>query len=164
MAAEGGRQRLSRTLEIPLLTGRSLTWWQRSAAPDGAALDVRVVLLSRPRGILYERINNRARDMFRDGLVDEVRALLEAGYSRSDPGMTATGYREVVDYLDSHITLDEALDFMQRRTRAYARRQHTWFRHQLPAPPLTLDAGEPKSRLVDEIARWWARTGPHGPV
>jgi tRNA dimethylallyltransferase len=161
MAAAGGRQRLSRTLEIPLLTGRSLTWWQRSAAPDGEALDVRVVLLSRPRDVLYERINSRARDMFRDGLVDEVRSLLEAGYSRSDPGMTATGYREVVDYLGGGVRPDEALDLVQRRTRAYARRQHTWFRHQLKAPPLILDASKPKSLLVEEIAGWWARTGPH---
>jgi tRNA dimethylallyltransferase len=164
MAAGGGRQRLSRTLEIPLLTGRPLTWWQRSAAPDGEALDVRVVLLSMPREALYRRIDDRARSMFRDGLVDEVRALLDAGYSRSDPGMTATGYREVADLLAGALTFDEALDLVQRRTRAYARRQHTWFRHQLPEPPLVLDAGEPTAALVEDIARWWGRTGPHGRV
>jgi tRNA dimethylallyltransferase len=161
MAAAGGRQRLSRTIEIPVLTGRPLTWWQRSAEPDAEALDVRVVLLSRPRDALYRRIDDRARDMFRDGLVDEVRGLLDAGHSRSDPGMTATGYREVADFLAGEITLDQALDLIQRRTRAYARRQHTWFRHQLPEPPLALDAGEPTAKLVEEIARWWGRTGPH---
>ena len=161
LAAEGGRQRLSRTIEVPILTGRSLTWWQRSADPDGDAVRVRVVLLARPREVLYARINDRARDMLRDGLVDEVRSLLGAGYSRSDPGMTATGYREVAAYLAGELTLDEALDLVQRRTRAYARRQHTWFRHQLPGPPLVMDAGGPNEALAKEIEGWWGRTGPH---
>jgi tRNA dimethylallyltransferase len=164
MAAAGGRQRLSRTIEIPVLTGHPLTWWQRAAGPDGEALDIRIVLLSRPREVLYQRINDRARDMFQGGLVDEVRALLEAGYARSDPGMTATGYREVADFLAGESTLDDALDLVQRRTRAYARRQHTWFRHQLPEPPLTLEAGEPTAALVEDIAGWWGRTGAHGRV
>jgi tRNA A37 N6-isopentenylltransferase MiaA len=75
--------------------------------------------------------------------------------------MTATGYREVADYLAGELTLDEALDLVQRRTRAYARRQHTWFRHQLSEPPLSLDAGEPAGVLVEEVARWWGRTGPY---
>jgi tRNA dimethylallyltransferase len=161
LAAEGGRQRLSRAIEIPILTGRSLTWWQRSAASDGEPLAVRIVLLGRSRDVLYGRINDRARDMFRDGLVDEVRSLLDAGYSRSDPGMTATGYREVAAYLASELTLDEALDLVRRRTRAYARRQHTWFRHQLPEPPFVLDAGKPNDALAKEIEGWWGRTGPH---
>jgi tRNA dimethylallyltransferase len=164
IAALGGRQRLSRTIEIPMLTGHPLTWWQRTAMPDSDALDVRIVLLSRPRKVLYGRINDRARDMFRDGLVEEVRALLEEGHTRSDPGMTATGYREVAGYLAGELTLDEALDLVQRRTRAYARRQQTWFRHQLSEPPLALEAGEPTAALVENIAQWWGRTGPQGRV
>ena len=158
-AETGGPHRLSRTVEVPLLTGRPISWWHREGAPEAEALDVRVVLLERPREELYERINARMRRMFEGGLVEEVERLLTSGCTVDDPGMTGVGYREAAAALRGDLTLDEAVDLAQRATRAYARRQLTWFRNQLPEPALRIDARASLDQQVDEVVRWWARTG-----
>ena len=66
--------------------------------------------------------------MFDNGLVDEVRRLLESGVKRSDQAMLGIGYKETIEYLDGRLTLDEAIDTISRATRHYAKRQATWFR------------------------------------
>ena len=78
--------------------------------------------------------------MVERGLVSEVRSLLEAGYTFDDPGMTATGYREIAHYLEGGQTLEEAMEEIRRNTRRYARRQLTWFRNQLPPSVRMIDA------------------------
>ncbi len=157
VAAKGGRQRLSRTLELPLLTGHALSWWHETAPPEAAPVPTRIVLLTLPRTELYDRINRRAVRMFERGLLDEVRALLDAGFQRDDPGMTGTGYREAVDVLSGASTLEAAIDRVQRVTRAYARRQLTWFRGQLPPGVLDVDALLPVAEQRDIVVEWWGR-------
>lgn len=159
LAEAGGGHRLSRSLEIPLLTGRSLTWWHRRGPADAEPLDVRVVLLTLPREVLYRRIDERTEAMFRAGLLDEVRGLLEAGCAPGDPGMTATGYREAAAVVLGDLDLDEAVERVKARTRGYARRQLTWFRNQLPAATFQVDATEPLEALADRITQWWEGTG-----
>jgi tRNA dimethylallyltransferase len=160
LSREGGRQRLSRTLEVALLTGRPLSWWHRTAPPEAAPVRAGIVLLTLPRELLYDQINRRAERMFERGLLDEVKALLDAGFSPGDPGMTGTGYREAAAVLRGELSLEEALDRVQRVTRGYARRQLTWFRNQLPAEGvLRLDATRPPQEGVDRVRDWWARTG-----
>ncbi|MSR22715.1 MAG: tRNA (adenosine(37)-N6)-dimethylallyltransferase MiaA [Gemmatimonadetes bacterium] len=155
LAAEGGRQRLARTLEVPLLTGRSLSWWHRQAIPDGEALDVGVVVLSLPRDDLGRRIDARVDEMFRGGLLEEVRCLLDAGFSEEDPGMTGTGYREAARVVRGELQLVEAVELVRRATRRYARRQLTWFRHQLPEPYLTVDGTTPIKEQIRRVVGWW---------
>jgi tRNA dimethylallyltransferase len=89
--------------------------------------------------------------MVRDGLVDEVAGLLHAGYDERAPGMNATGYIELLAYLRGEVSLEEALDRVRRNTRAYARRQATWFRHQLPEGAIRLDARLPREDLVRSV-------------
>ncbi|MBA4156882.1 MAG: tRNA (adenosine(37)-N6)-dimethylallyltransferase MiaA [Gemmatimonadetes bacterium] len=149
----GGRQRLIRALELPLLTGRPLSWWHRHAPPEAPPITPRVFVLDMPRERLYSSINARVEDMVRDGLVDEVRVLTEAGYAEGDPGMNATGYIELLPFLRGEIALDAALEQVRRNTRAYARRQLTWFRHQLPNGAVWLDATRPAGELAEEIVR-----------
>jgi tRNA dimethylallyltransferase len=84
-----------------------------------------------------------------------VQALLAAGFSAADPGMNATGYPETMRMLNGECDLEQAIDEIQRATRRYARRQLTWFRHQLPADALWLDAERPQAELADTIARFW---------
>lgn len=163
VAEAGGPQRLGRTLEVALLTGRPLSWWHRNAPPDAESVPVRVVLLERPREELYERIEERTQAMFGSGLLEEVAALLGAGYRTSDPGMTGTGYREAAKVVQGECSLEEAVLQVQRATRAYARRQLTWFRHQLPSEGLRIDARDPVDRQVEAVVRWWkAGTGVSG--
>jgi tRNA dimethylallyltransferase len=88
------------------------------------------------------------------GLVAEVRGLLDAGYRPGQPGMNATGYPEIVAYLEGESSLEEAADTIRRVTRRYARRQLTWFRHQMPEA-IWLDATLPTESLMDEIVQRW---------
>jgi tRNA dimethylallyltransferase len=147
----GGRQRLLRALEIPLLTGRTLSWLHQHAPPEAPPLDVLVFVLERHRVELDRVIDQRVDEMVRGGLLDEVRALLAAGFDEDAPGMRAHGYQEVIPFLRGEITLDQALEDVKKHTRAYARRQVTWFRHQLPEGAVWLDASRPRDELADQI-------------
>lgn len=163
LAVEGGRQRLERTLEVALLTGRPLSWWHREAPSDGPAIPCLVVCLTCARDELDRRIDARVSRMVERGFLDEVRALTAQGYGPDAPGMTGTGYREVAAALRGEITLDDALDEMRRQTRRYARRQLTWFRNQLPPDALRLDVTMGRDALLDRIETAWraARGTPH---
>ena len=149
-AVTGGTQRMTRTLEVALLTGRPLSWWHRNAGVEAPGVPGVVVVLAIPREELDRRIAARVDRMLDRGLVDEVARLREAGFGPGDPGMSGTGYREVAGYLAGDTTLEAALESMRVQTRQYSRRQLTWFRHQLPADTPVLDAMAP---LDDQIAR-----------
>lgn len=150
----GGRQRLMRALEVALLTGRSLTWWQRNSPPEAPAVLVLPVVLEVPRDRLYEGINRRMTEMAEAGLEDEVRALV-ARYGESAPGLNAHGYAELMPYLRGERTLDDALELARKNTRDYTRRQLTWYRTQLPPGALWLDATRPRAELADAIVEAW---------
>ena len=159
-AIPGGPHRMARTLEVALLTGRPLSWWHRNAPAEAPAEPGLVVMLDVPRERLNERIDARVRTMVKRGLVDEVGRLLDAGYRRTDPGMTGTGYREIATYLSGEMTLEAALEAMALQTRQYARRQLTWFRHQLPPDACWLDGTLPARQLRDRIVALWTGAEP----
>ncbi len=93
--------------------------------PPGRAV---MVALTLDRDRLHERIDRRIDDQLARGLVDEVRALLDAGYARTLPALQGLGYKEIAAYLAGAVTLDEAVARFRRNTRRYAKRQGTWFR------------------------------------
>ncbi len=86
--------------------------------------------LTTDRDTLYERINKRVDIMVSDGLIDEVKSLYDRNI-RSKAIMTGIGYKELYDYFDGNITLDEALELIKQRSRKYAKRQYTWFNNQM---------------------------------
>jgi tRNA dimethylallyltransferase len=151
----GGRQRLLRALELPLLTGRPLSWWHRNAPPAEEPMPVLAFVLDVPRERLDTAIDRRVSGMVEAGLLDEVRGLVAAGYGADSPGMRAHGYQELLPYLRGEIPLDEALDDVRRATRAYSRRQLTWFRNQLPEGTVWLDGSRPHAELADRIVSHW---------
>lgn len=155
LAGGGGRQRLARALEVALLSGRPLPWWHRQAPPAAEPLDPLIFVLDLPRPELYRRIDARVLQMVEAGLVEEVERLVEEGYGAGDPGMNATGYIELLPVLAGVRTLEQAIDDVQRATRRYARRQLTWFRHQLPPAAVWLDATWGTDELADRVARAW---------
>ncbi len=158
---EGGPQRRARSLEVALLSGRPQSWWH-SRPPQTPALAAVVFCLQLPREELYRRIDLRFERMLADGLLDEVRRLV-ARYPADAPGLRSVGYVELVAHLSSALELDAAVEAAKRSTRRYARRQLTWFRHQLPAQTVWLDARRPTLELAHEIvARWRARQGRSG--
>jgi len=91
-----------------------------------------VIGLTRPRAELYERIDRRIDQMFENGFVNEVRGLLDRGFSPELPSMSAIGYREVSAYLHQEISLEEAILQIRRGTRNYVRRQANWFKQSDP--------------------------------
>ena len=155
IAAEGGPHRLGRTLEVALLTGRPLSWWHEQGAPDQEPLQGVIVVLEMPREELDRRIDARVTRMAEEGLVTEVERLLEQGYGPDDPGMTGTGYREIAAYLTGETSLEEALDRMRSVTRKYARRQLTWFRHQVPDGMVRIDALQPVANQAAQVVEAW---------
>lgn len=162
LAAQGGPQRLSRTLEVALLTGRPLSRWHREAPPDGEGVRGVVVRMELPREELDRRIRARARRMVEEGLVAEVRGLLARGYRADAPGMTGTGYREIVAHLEGETTLEEAVEAVAAATRRYARRQLTWLRNQLPPDAVALDATAHLAERVEAVLQAWRRGGGAG--
>jgi tRNA dimethylallyltransferase len=147
---EGGRHRLGRAVEVALLTGRPLSAWHAQQTPL-EPLRLLTFMLELPRGELYDRINRRVDQMIDAGLVEEVRTLLQAGYDETAPAMNATGYIELIRYVRGERTLASAVEEIKNRSRAYARRQLTWYRHQLGPDAVRLDGSRSLQELADEI-------------
>ena len=93
--------------------------------------EVKFLFLNPNREMLYENINKRVDIMFEKGLVDEVKGLLNK-YQLSNTAKAAIGYKEVIDYLEGKCALDECKELIKKRSRNYAKRQVTFFKHQLP--------------------------------
>jgi tRNA dimethylallyltransferase len=150
----GGRQRATRAIEIALLTGTPLSGWHRRAARQGV-IRPWYVRLTAPRPILAQRIQVRAAEMLRRGLVEEVAAVLSEGLPPDGPGLNSVGIREAVQYLHGQRSREGLADAIATGTRQYAKRQETWFRHQLSGDVLTLDATRPVAELAKVIADAW---------
>ena len=93
--------------------------------------EVKFLFLNPNRVALYEGINRRVDVMFEKGLLDEVKGLLNK-YQLSNTARAAIGYKEVIEYLEGKCTLEECKELIKKRTRNYAKRQVTFFKHQLP--------------------------------
>lgn len=87
--------------------------------------------LTTDREILYERINIRVEEMLKQGLLDEAKKIYQS-MIRTKAVMTPIGYKELFEYFDGNCTLEDSIHCIQQRSRNYAKRQYTWFNHQLP--------------------------------
>lgn len=97
---------------------------------DELLYDAKFIGLTTSREILYERINNRVDEMINEGLIEEVKIFYDQKiYSKAL--MTAIGYKELYEYFDKRISLDEAIDLIKQRSRKYAKRQYTWYNNQM---------------------------------
>ncbi|MGD9738729.1 MAG: tRNA (adenosine(37)-N6)-dimethylallyltransferase MiaA [Bauldia sp.] len=126
------RARILRALEVLEATGRPLPEWQAGAARpliEAAAAD-RIVLMP-DRAELHRRIDARFRAMVDEDGLDEARAIASLGLDPNLPAMKAIGLRPLLAYLRDEISLDETIARAQAETRQYAKRQVTWFRHQM---------------------------------
>ena len=151
----GGRQRAARTVEVALLTGRPLSLWQRRAHAEGV-MRPWFVRLTVPREFLHVRIEARVAAMLRAGWVEEVGALLAEGIAPDAAGLDGVGYREVVAHLTGALPADQLASDIVASTRQYAKRQETWFRHQLTGySVVTLDATDPPNVLARRIVELW---------
>jgi tRNA dimethylallyltransferase len=152
----GGRQRAARAIEVALLSGHPLSYWQQAARAQGS-LDPWYIVLTAPRPVLHQRIARRAEEMVRRGLIEEVASVLAEGHPPNAPGLDGIGIREAVEYLHGQRARDTVAEAITVGTRQYAKRQQTWFRHQLCGNVITLDATRSPDKLAAEIAGIWEK-------
>jgi tRNA dimethylallyltransferase len=127
------RTRVARALEVVEATGRSLTDWHRDGLPPLLPQgQFRALFLSPDREQLYARIDSRFEAMLLSGALEEVAALAARRLDPLLPAMKAHGVPALIRHLEGEITRDEAAEIGRADTRHYAKRQFTWFRHQLP--------------------------------
>ena len=122
-------RRTVRALEVILTTGKRFSEQRTQAESPYRLISVG---LNRPRTELYERVDQRIDMMFDHGFLEEVKRLLEKGYSPSLPTMSAIGYREGIRVIQGEITKDQAKAEMRRVTRVFVRRQANWFKESDP--------------------------------
>lgn len=117
-------QRVVRALETIIVSGRSFTEF-KLAEPRKRDFEIEKICLTRPRDVIYDRIDRRVLQMIDEGLVEEVRGLEKY---RNRPALQTVGYKEIFGYLDGNYSLDEAIRLIQRNTRHYAKKQLTWWK------------------------------------
>ena len=117
-------RRVVRALEVVLSTGQPFSRLRGKSPPPYRILQIGLTLERRE---LYRRIDERVERMMRQGLVDEVRGLMERGYGLHLPSMSGLGYREIGLYLQGQLSLEEAVRLIKRNTRRFVRHQYNWF-------------------------------------
>lgn len=149
------RKRLLRALSIFHSTQQSKTELL-SQQKHQMIYDAKIVACTMPRELLYQRLNQRVENMIENGLLDEVRAAANiAGWDH--PAMLAIGYKEFRNYFDGSITLEDAISLVQRNTRRFAKRQITWFKHQLPCRWLDMSDLHDVNQTISEVKEWMSR-------
>ena len=128
----GDRARLTRAFEVIRATGVTLAEWQRRAAKT-LPYRFATILVMPPRPVLYAACDARFTAMVGAGGLDEAKALMARRLDPDLPAMKAVGVPELLRHLRGEIGLDEAIALAQQSTRRYAKRQTTWFRHQITA-------------------------------
>ncbi len=143
--------RVVRALEVFRSTGTPLSHYH--AIPSRTLFTFTVVVLDMDRTALYERINRRVDCMVSQGLVDEVRTLLEAGHDPAVQALQTIGYREAIGFLQAKYDRPEMIRLIKRNTRRYAKRQLTWFRRypKYNRVQLTAQTAAARSQAIAEI-------------
>ncbi|MCZ7603804.1 MAG: tRNA (adenosine(37)-N6)-dimethylallyltransferase MiaA [Melioribacteraceae bacterium] len=120
-------KRVIRAIEVFKLTGKSILEIHNKETKTNNYNFLQFGL-NWPRQILYKNIEARVDQMIENGLVDEVKSILEMNYSKKLNSLNTVGYKEIISYLDNEISLERAVELIKRNTRHYAKRQLTWFR------------------------------------
>lgn len=121
-------KRVIRALEVFKNTGNKISDYQKETQMVESDYNFYYIALDMPRDVLYDRINKRVDIMVSKGLIEEVIKLKEMGYHRNLQSMQAIGYKEIFDYLEGDLSLQDSIDLIKRNSRRYAKRQLTWFR------------------------------------
>ena len=124
------KKRVIRALEFHHFTGKKISDHNKEEAQKEPTYNFCYFVLNDDRDKLYERIEQRVDIMLKNGLEDEVYHLLEKGCARDMVSMQGLGYKEMIDYLEGKITLQDAIYIIKRDTRHFAKRQITWFKRE----------------------------------
>ena len=127
---ENNVKRVIRAIEFYRQTGKKISDHNRQEREKSSPYQFLYYVIDLPRELLYSRIEQRVDQMIEQGLVEEVKALQAMGCTRDMVSMQGLGYKEILDYLNGQLTLDEAVYVLKRDTRHFAKRQLTWFRRE----------------------------------
>jgi tRNA dimethylallyltransferase len=153
-------RRMIRALEVYRQTGRPISHFQLQFDQGRAADTCRVFVITWPRDQLHQRIDARVERMFGDGLVEEVRRLVDRYGQISSTARQAVGYRETLDYLDAPGNLAETISRTKARTRRFARRQETWFRGLTESRWIVRDPARSAAELARQVYEQGATIRP----
>ena len=120
-------KRVVRALEVYHCTGIPMSLQNNNKKTLSSKFNPKIIGISRERSVLYDRINKRVDIMVKNGLIDEVKSLLDKGYTSNLNSMQGIGYKELIPYINGESTLEDAVDLIKKNTRNYAKRQLTWF-------------------------------------
>jgi tRNA dimethylallyltransferase len=120
-------KRVLRALEVYFTTGQPIWKFHEKQARD-VDVEFKMYGLDWKREVLYKNIEARVDSMIDNGLIEEIKYILDKGYSKTLNSLNTVGYKEIISYLDGEISQDRAVDLIKRNTRRYAKRQMTWFR------------------------------------
>ena len=127
----GNVKRVVRALEFYELSGKRISDHNEEQKAKGSPYNYAYFVLNDHRPLLYERIEKRIDEMLAEGLIEEVQELKNKGFTKDMVSMQGLGYKEILDYLDGKLTLEEAVYILKRDTRHFAKRQLTWFRREV---------------------------------
>lgn len=144
-------RRVLRALEVYYLTGRPLSELHKQARPE-ISFTPRIFGLRWERKSLYARINARCEAMLRSGLLDEVAALVAAGYDRRYNALNTVGYAEAIAFMAGELSHDDMRRLFKQNSRRYAKRQLTWFRRDARIEWITMDNTVPYGRVAQHLA------------
>lgn len=139
--------RTLRALELYRLTGKAASWLYRNQSHMESPFDIFYIGLIRSRASLYANIERRVWEQFHNGYLEEVKWLLDNNYSAELPALQGFGYRELVSCIRGECSFEEAAEGDIRSTKAFSRRQVTWFKHFEPAIWFDFDCCTPKEAL-----------------
>lgn len=126
----GNRKRMIRAIEYAHYHGEPISALNERQRNQPSPYRYAYFVLTMERAAMYERIDRRVTQMLENGLVDEVRSLLDSGYREDSVAMLGLGYRQLFPYLRGECSLEEAADRIRLETRHFAKRQMTWFRRE----------------------------------
>nr|WP_263328652.1 tRNA (adenosine(37)-N6)-dimethylallyltransferase MiaA [Neobacillus sp. Marseille-Q6967] len=145
-------RRVIRALEIYHCTGKIMSESQKEQQPD-LLYQTALIGLTMEREKLYDRINLRVNLMVEEGLIDEVSQLHKQGL-RDCQSIQAIGYKEIYDYLDHKVSLEDAIENLKQNSRRYAKRQLTWFRNKMEVEWFDMTDVANLSKKITEISHY----------
>ena len=151
--SENNVKKVVRALVFYEMTGEKLSAHNKKERERTSPFNFAYFVLTMDRKKLYERIDYRVDLMFKRGLVDEVKSLMEKGYNKSLVSMQGIGYKEVIDYLNGETSLSECMDIIKRDTRHFAKRQLTWFKREKVVTYIDKDEFDAEDKCLKEMLR-----------
>lgn len=142
-------KRIIRALEYIKLTGNPISAHNEEQRSKESPYNYKYFVLNRDRAKLYEIINRRVDVMIDNGLIDEVKNLLDMGYTKDMISMQGLGYKEIIAYLEGEYSLNDAIDILKRDTRHYAKRQLTWFKRERDVLWVNKDDFKDEEAIID---------------